>query len=445
MESIPLQSGYKGTTLKKIGDYMDQKLAETIALLKHQIISPVLLDSNAAQMAYFRQAAAREFDVPGRGPKRYTVLTMKSWLYNYRKKGFQALMPKIRKDKGRIRILPPDKIVQIKNLRQENLHESCTRFYDRCIRENLLGIPPVCVETLRRLLKIEGLYKHAAITQARKRFEMRYFGELWTCDFMHGPQVTTTGAGKTKKAILMAIIDDHSRVITGFEWGFAENTKLVEAVFKDAILAHGIPDRLYCDNGSAFSSSYLSLVCAHINVGLVHSKPYDSPSRGKIERFFRTVRQGFLVDIRDNDPWTLDRLNTNFRKWITDYHQRNHHGIHGRPIDRLQASVRAYPRKRIDADGLDEYFLATTHRTVNKDSTISLHGVTFEVPPQYIDQKVEVRFKQDQPSEVFLYLNNRRITRITPVDSQINGMTYKPSPRISDIALHQIYNPGDKK
>jgi transposase InsO family protein len=370
---------------------------------------------------------------------------MKSWLYHYRKRGFQALMPKVRKDTGGFRALTNEVRENIKKLRQENLHESCTRFYDRCVRENLLGEPPVCIETLRRLLKVEGLYKKVPLTKARKRFEMRYFGELWTCDFMHGPQAILPEGKKTRKAILMAIIDDHSRVITGFEWSFAENTKLIETVFKDAILTHGIPDRLYCDNGSAFSSSYLSLVCAHLNIGLVHSKPYDSPSRGKIERFFRTVRQGFLIDIRDEDPWTLEKLNTNFRKWVTDYHQRNHHGIGGRPIDRLQTSTREYPRKRIDADGLEEYFLATTHRTVNKDSTISLHGVVFEVPPQYIDQKVELRFKQDQLSEVFLYHNNRRITRITPVDSQLNGMIYKPSPRISDIALHQVINSGDTK
>lgn len=428
-----------------MGDYMDQKLAEKIALLKHQIISPVLMDSNAAQMAYFRQISAKEFDVPGRGPKRYTVLTMKSWLYHYRKRGFQALMPKVRGDAGAFRLFTNEMREKIKNLRQENIFESCTRFYDRCIREQILGDPPVCIETLRRLLKIEGLYKNVTPIQARKKFEMRYFGELWTCDFMHGPQVTVSDGKKRKKAILMAIIDDHSRVITGFEWGLAENTKLVESAFKDAILAHGIPDRLYCDNGSAFSSAYLSLVCAHLNIGLVHSKPYDSPSRGKIERFFRTVRAGFLIDFRDDDPWTLEQINTNFRKWVTEYHLRNHHGIGGRPIDRLQVSTRQYPRKRISPDDLDDYFLATTHRTVNKDSTISLHGTVYEVPPHYIDQKVELKFKQDQMSEVFLYQNGRRITRITPVDSQINGMTYKPSPRISDVALHQIVKPGDKK
>jgi transposase InsO family protein len=401
------------------------------------------MDSTTEQMAYFRQKSEQEFDIPGRGLRRYTASTMKSWLYNYRRRGFQALMPKCRADIGGFRTFAPETREKTKTLRQEHLHESCTRFYDRCIREQTLGDPPICIETLRRFLKLEGLYKISPAIQARKRFEMRYFGELWTCDFMHGPQATHTDGKRKKRAILMAIIDDHSRIITGFQWAFAEDTKLVESVFKNAILTHGIPDRLYCDNGSAFSSQYLSLVCAHLNIGLVHSKPYDSPSRGKIERFFRTVRQCFLPDVKEDDNWTLERLNESFRKWIHDYHHRNHHGIAGRPIDRLQISTREYPRKRIDQDSLDEHFLVTTTRCVSKDSTVSLNSVVFEVPPQFIDQKVELKFKQDQPGEVFLYRDNRRITRITPVDSQLNGMTYKPGPRISDVALHSVMR-GEK-
>jgi hypothetical protein len=157
---------------------VDKKLAESIALFKHQIISPVLMDSTAEQMAYFRQKSEKEFDIPGRGLRRYTASTMKNWLYNYRRRGFQALMPKCRTDIGGFRTLAPDAREKTKILRQEHLHESCTRFYDRCIRERTLGDPPVCIETLRRFLKLEGHYKISPAIQARKRFEMRYFGEL---------------------------------------------------------------------------------------------------------------------------------------------------------------------------------------------------------------------------------------------------------------------------
>lgn len=75
---------------------MDTKLVEALGLLRHQIISPVLMDTGPAQMAYFRQMSSREFDVPGRGPKRFTATTMKAWLYRYRKRGFQRARKKIR-------------------------------------------------------------------------------------------------------------------------------------------------------------------------------------------------------------------------------------------------------------------------------------------------------------------------------------------------------------
>jgi transposase InsO family protein len=419
---------------------MDSKVAEAIALFRHQIISPVLLERNAAQMSYFRQAAAKEYDVPGRGPKRFTPTTMKAWLYRYRRNGLTGLLPRTRSDHGTFRKLTDETKLAIENFRTEHLDLSCVRFYDRCLKEGVFGEQKVCLETLRRFLKSKNLYRTRNVVP-RKRFEMSYFGELWTCDFMHGPQVLEAPDSKRrKKAILLAIIDDHSRFIVGARFGLIENTQLIEQVFKEALLSHGICDRLYCDNGPSFSSQYLSRTCAHLGIGLIHSKPYDSPSRGKIERFFRTVREGFLVEIKDTDHWDLKTLNDSFSRWLREnYHHHIHHGIDSRPIDRYQISIRNYPRKRIDEEALDEFFLVSLERTVNRDATLSLHGICYEVPPQYIGQRIEVRFPQDRPTEVYLYDHDVRICRIQPVDSRLNGkQVYKPSVRISDVALHKI-------
>lgn len=417
---------------------MDQKIRDSIGLLRHQIISPVLMESGRAQLAYFKEMESREFDIPGKGLRRFTATTMKGWLFRYRKKGFAGLVPQKRKDAGTIRILSDELKGRIRELRQEHLSLSCVKFYTQCLTKGILGSPPICMETLRRFLKTESLYKTRDITP-RKKFEMSYFGELWTCDFMHGPLVLTEVGGKRRsKAILMAIIDDHSRMIVGGQFGLLENTQLVERVFKDALMRFGMPDRLYCDNGASFSSHYLAKVCAHLNVGLVHSKPYDSPSRGKIERFFRTVRENFLVDHASDLTLDLKSLNDAFDRWLRErYHHGIHHGIQGRPIDRYQISVGNYPRKRVNEEFLDEFFLVTLERTVNKDCTLSLQGIHYEVPPQYIGRRVEVRFPQDRPREVYLYENDARIQKILPVNAVLNGKTYEPTPRISDIALHQ--------
>lgn len=226
---------------------MDKEKREAIAILRHQIISPVLMDSGRSQMAYFRQVSGAQFEVPGRGLRQFHASTMKGWLNGYKKHGFTALLPKIRRDAGNFRRFSPEEFDAIKRLREEHLDVSVVKFYERALSEGKLGNPPMCQETLRRFLKSKKLYNKRE-PKARKRFEMGRFGELWTGDFMHGPQVLEAPLGKKKrKAILLAIIDDHSRLVVGAEFGFFENTRLIEQVFKDSILTYGLPDRLYVD------------------------------------------------------------------------------------------------------------------------------------------------------------------------------------------------------
>lgn len=146
-----------------------------------------------------------------------------------------------------------------------------------------------------------------------------------------------------------------------------------------------------------------------------------------------------MPDVTEGDKdWTLAKLNDAFTIWIRNYHQRPHSGIQMRPIDRYQLSVRSHPRRRVDEESLEEHFLVSTQRSVGKDSTVSLNSVTFEVPPEYIGQRVELKFSQNTPGNVFLYANGNRITKVTPVDAQANGQIYKPSARISDVALHDL-------
>jgi putative transposase len=147
-------------------------------------------------------------------------------------------------------------------------------------------------------------------------------------------------------------------------------------------------------------------------------------------------------------PLDLKRLNDAFGSWLREgYHHSAHRGIGNlRPIDRYQLSTREYPRKRVDEETIDEFFLVTTQRTVNKDCTVSLHSTFYEVPPAYIGKRVELKFAQEHPSEVYLYDNGVRIQKCTPVDSVLNGKrAYEPQSRISDVALHSfINNRGEK-
>jgi putative transposase len=414
---------------------MEHDIGHEVALFKYKTISPILAEPGRAQMAFFRNLESSPLDYPGKGRKIVRASTMKGWLRQYKKLGFSGLHPKKRSDLGaRKHFLGREGFDKIKKFRLEHSDVSVALFYRKCLTENILGNPPMCEATMRRFLKIAKLNKCTATKKERKRFEMESFGELWTGDFMHGPQVLETPGGqKKRKAILLSIIDDHSRMIVGSGFGFLENTQAIELIFKEAILTYGLPARIYLDNGPSFSSKYLLRTCAELQIGLVHSKPYDSPSRGKIERFFRTVRGMFLADLQD-EPMDLRELNEQFNIWLRSYHNSYHKGIGETPLDRHLKSINNNPLKRVESQFLDECFLSKEIRRVNKDATLSFRKIIYEVPARYIGEKVEIGFPLGRPKELYLYEDQKRVARLTPVDPHFNGK-YRPSPKISDVSL----------
>jgi putative transposase len=258
---------------------------------------------------------------------------------------------------------------------------------------------------------------------------------------VHGPLVLEKeGAKRKRKAILFAMIDDYSRVLVGAQFGVRESTLPIESVLKGALVKFGLPSKIYCDNGASFSSDYFARTCANLGIALVHSKPYDSPSRGKIERSFRTIRESFLVDIRDTI--TLESLNDQFDIWLrNEYHHRYHSGIDCRPIDRYQASIARYPRPRVDSEKLEELFLVRVKRKVKLDATVSLKGVIYELPAHTIGKKVDLRYSQSSPQEIFLYESDLRSQQIKQVDSKENGRNYRPRPSGSVIPFRDFSSP----
>jgi len=186
--------------------------------------------------------------------------------------------------------------------------------------------------------------KHQLLTKtektARKRYEKEFINELWVSDFMHGPVINK------KKTYLCCIIDDHSRLITGYGWFNHENSLSFEVTIKGAILRYGLPKAIYCDNGSAYISDTLHMSCARLGIALIHTKPYDPASKGKIERFFRTVRLMFMCNANFSN---IEELNKCFSDWIEkDYHKAVHSSTGQKPIDRFIGGMDKTKLKRIE-------------------------------------------------------------------------------------------------
>jgi len=73
------------------------------------------------------------------------------------------------------------------------------------------------------------------------RFEADAPNVLWVTDGLHGPIIDG------RRAVLFALLDDHSRFVVGHRWGFGEDTLGMQAALHDAVKTHGCPSYLYCD------------------------------------------------------------------------------------------------------------------------------------------------------------------------------------------------------
>jgi putative transposase len=221
------------------------------------------------------------------------------------------------------------------------------------------------------------------------RFEAERCNELWVGDVLHGPVITG------RKTYLFAFLDDRSRAVTGYRFGFSEDTVRLAAALRPALAARGVPGSIYVDNGSCYVDSWLLRACASLGIKLVHSTPGRPQGRGKIERFFRTVRDQFLVEITEQVAagiTGLPELNRLLAAWIeTVYHTQIHSETGMAPLARWRAGI-PDPLPLPTPAQLREAFLWSEYRTVTTHATVSLHNNRYQVDELLIGRKVELVF-----------------------------------------------------
>ena len=399
---------------------MEDKKQQDIALFRYRLIAPVLNEDRISKRKYFKRITKKEFDVPHLGKKRYKTGALKSWLRDYRNGGFEALKPKVRADKGSSRKIGESLAQSIKDRVGTNPFLSPAGIYRLLISEGDMKADWVAEATVRKYINDNELRSAAQAVCGRKKFEKEHINELWISDCLHGPSIVDEK--RKRKVFLIAIIDDSSRVITGGRFFFHENSVCLEVILKDAITRFGLPAVFYCDNGSMFVSSHLQLACARLGIALVHSKPYDSPSRGKIERFNRTVRQKFLPLIDFSQIESLDELNTVFARWLDKEYQKSfHQGIKAKPMDKWMDDLKNITIKRVSAHELDLAFYITIKRRVKNDATISVNSTFYEAPPAFIGKVIELRHPSDNPENLTIYENDKPIHRVQKVNLHENA------------------------
>jgi putative transposase len=347
--------------------------------LVRDVADPAL--SKAERGRLVRALSEREHVGPDGRLVRVARGTLDEWVRAYRRGGFEALVPKPRVVAPRT---PAELLELAFALKRERPERTAAQ-----VREIMLaaGGPAPGLRTLQTHLARQGLNVRADGRSPGKvygRFEAAERNELWTGDGLHGPKLD----GSAARAVLLAFIDDHSRLLIGWRWGTGEDVFRLEAALRSGLMARGIPDAILVDRGSAFVSSQLLRACAVLGVKLVHASPRAATTKGKIERFFRTVRDQFLVEI--DDGVDLVELNRLFSAWLeVVYHRRVHSETEQTPLERFeQAGAPPLPTPAL----LREAFLWSHERTVTKTATVSLHANHYEVDAALVGRKVELVF-----------------------------------------------------
>lgn len=399
---------------------------EQVALFRYGLIADLkdLPPGTKGVGQRFEAKAAQHHCIPGSTRTRVCAETMRHWLRAYRQGGFDALRPKPRADAGTSHALP-EYVADLLCALKEDKPELSVQMLIRELRDagHIPVEVPVAPSTVHRLLSRKGLMrkKHEAEGHDRRRFAFEHACDLWMSDVMHGPAVTVDGKIK-RKAYLIALIDDATRVVPYAAFALSENTSAFLPVLKQAIRRRGIPKRLYVDNGSAFRSQQLALVCAKLGITLIHARPYHPEGKGKQERWFRTVRLQLLPRLTPEDTQSLQALNRRLWAYVEgEYHQTPHRGLGGEtPLDAwaTRAAGVEYVGARAD---IDDLFLFEERRRVARDRTVSLHGVVFEVDANLVGKSVMLRFDPERPrAAVQVFADGKRFPDASPVDTKAN-------------------------
>ena len=223
--------------------------------------------------------------------------TIEAWFYAWRRGGLEALTPKVRSDRGQSKIAPAVQEA-ILAAKRKNPRRSIRVIRRLLERQGTVAKDTLSRSAIHRLLQAHDLSRPsgaASEPEERRAYVAQYAGDIWYGDVMHGPRVPMDGG--MRKAYLVSLMDDASRLIAHSAFCPGETALDIEAVLKQAVLKRGLPVKLVIDNGPAYRAKTLQGICARLGIHLVYCRPYAPEGKGKLERWHRTFRDQFLTEL----------------------------------------------------------------------------------------------------------------------------------------------------
>jgi len=376
--------------------------AKEIAAFRYSLIAelanPYLKREELRRL--MRQKAGREHEMPFLGKRTLTESCLHKWLSAYKARGMEGLMPNPRRDSGTSRALTQQETALLVTELESHPQLTATAALKKLQAQGRIQSHPSS-SSLSRLVRSAGLDREGRLRvhQQEQTLAFEFFAplECVQADCMYTVEVPDA-KGRRRQAVLLAFLDDATRRIVYACFGFSENALGFECGIKHILAAHGRIGRVYVDNGAGFVSLQTRRILDILGIVLVHSRPYTPKGRGKIERFFRTVRQQFLSILDCESLAGLQDLDVRFHTWLeSEYHRSPHRGLGGRtPLELwLEKAHLIIP---IDPTvNLDELFKHEETRKVHKDSTFTLQGVLYEVDSSLIGEHVHLRYDASIP------------------------------------------------
>ena len=375
-------------------------------LFRFSLIAPAINKSHSfkSNNEYFSFIASKKH-IFNNKEYNFSVSCLKNWYYKYKKDGYKELEIKKRKDNKTSRKLSNETINKIISLREQYPSISGTSIYKKLIEEKYINKNKVCLNTILRYLKKNNLKAKQIVNIDRRMFEMENINDCWQSDTSFGPYIIIDKLKYRTKLIMF--IDDKSRMIMGYEIFLNDNAINMQKVFKNAIKTYGKPKRLFVDNGGPYDNKQLSNICATLGIELIHAKPYSPESKAKIERSFRTIKDGWMRCTDWNEFKSLEDVNNSLKNFIYNEY-----------INKIHSSTNETPNQRwhneykkiifLDEKFVDESFLHKETRKVRKDRTIKINNEYYEVPYKYANQEIEIRFDPNNMKEIFIFNDNEK-------------------------------------
>jgi hypothetical protein len=379
-----------------------------MAYFKFSLIAPVIQGTftEPSKTSYYKRVTQNPFTLPDGSIKHYKYKTLEKWEEYFNNRGMDGLMPKVRSDVGKVRVLDKNAVEEIYRLKEDFPRINATLIYHKLVETGFINKSDVSLSCVQRFIKHNNLKSAVNANQKdRKSFEEAYPGGMYQADTSYTCYINENG--KSRRTYLINIIDDHTRMIVGARFFYNDNAYNFQMVLKEAISKHGMCNKLYLDNGSTYSNEQLTLICGSLGIVKIHTPVRDGASKGKVERSFRTAKDTWLHGFDTSSVSSIEELNRLLSDYVRKRNTTVNRSIGVTPMERY---LKGNNHIRIpkSKDWLDECFMNRITRKVNLDSTISIDSVYYDVPMQFIRLEVQIRYLPNQMSDAYIFFEGEK-------------------------------------